>query len=392
MSQRQNFLRHLAQTSSSPMMIEVERAFGVVLYSPDGKEYIDMISGIGVANVGHCAPEVVRAVQEQAGRYMHTMVYGEFVQAPQVEFATALASLLGPQLDVVYFTNSGAEAVEGALKLAKKATGRQEIIAFERSYHGSTHGALSVTGSPMLKEGYGPFLPSVSHLRFNDFAQLGEISTQTACVIVEPIRGEAGVELPADGYLQALRQRCEATGCLLIFDEIQTGFGRTGTLFAHPALGIVPDILLLAKGLGGGMPLGAFIARRELMQVLSHDPVLGHITTFGGHPVSCAAGWAALRKIQDEQLLLQIPRKEALIRGLADCPGVLGVRGLGLMFAVELGSFEKVLEVIGRCSELGVITDWFLHCDTAIRLAPPLVITVHELQTALEKIRMAIVG
>lgn len=389
-SERALFLRHVAQTSESPMLIEVARAEGVYLYAPDGKPYLDLISGIAVANVGHCAPPVVQAVQEQAARYMHTMVYGEYVLSPQVKFAAALAAALGPRLDITYFVNSGAEAVEGALKLSKKYTGRQRIIAYHNSYHGSTHGALSVTGSPTLKAGYGPFLPQVTHIEFNQLADLEQIDSETACVIVEPIRGEAGIQLPAPGYLQALRQRCDQTGTLLIFDEIQTGFGRTGAMFAHQLLDIRPDILLLAKGMGGGMPIGAFISRAEIMQVLTHDPVLGHISTFGGHPVSCAAGLAALKMIQEEKLLDGIPEKAKLIQALAAVPGVLEVRGLGLMWAVEVGSFEKVLAIIAHCVEKGLITDWFLHCNTAIRIAPPLVITLQELETGLSILAQAI--
>lgn len=386
-SNRQLFLRHMGQTSESPMLVEVDRAAGVYLYGPEGQRYLDLISGIGVSNVGHHAPEVVRAVQEQAARYMHAMVYGEFVLSPQTQLAAKLCQLLDDQLDNVYFTNSGSEAIEGALKLSKKYTGRQEILSFHHSYHGSTHGALSVTGSPELKEGYGPFLPGVRFLTFNSFADLDQITTATACVLVEPIRGEAGVEMPQPCWLQALRDRCTQTGALLILDEIQTGMGRTGSLFAHQAYQVVPDVLVLAKGLGGGMPLGAFIAAQRIMRVLTHEPVLGHITTFGGHPVSCAAGLAALNKILDEDLLARIPAKEALIRKIMDIPQVLEIRGKGLIFALEIGSFDRVLEIIAQCTQAGIITDWFLHCNTAIRIAPPLVITEAELREGLEKLR-----
>jgi acetylornithine/succinyldiaminopimelate/putrescine aminotransferase len=391
-SERARFLRHVAQTSPGPLMIEVARAEGVYLYGPDGQRYTDLISGIGVANVGHGHPAIVRAVQDQAARYLHTMVYGEYVLAPQVALATALATQLGPGLDQVYFTNSGAEAVEGALKLAKKVTGRSGIVSFERSYHGSTLGAMSVSGGPQFKEGYGPMVPGVTHIEFNNSTALAAITEATACVLVEPIRGEAGVQLPAPGYLSALRARCDAVGALLIFDEIQSGYGRTGSLYAFQQLGVRPDILLTAKGMGGGMPLGAFISRAELMQVFTHDPVLGHITTFGGHPVSCAAGLAALAVLLEPGFLAAVPGKGAMVERLADVPGVLEVRGIGLMRAVELGSFERVQRVIAHCLAHGVITDWFLHCDTALRVAPPLTITEEELDAALDVVADGIRG
>ncbi|MFN8397699.1 MAG: aspartate aminotransferase family protein [Bacteroidia bacterium] len=390
MTQRESFLRHVAQTSQSPLMIEVERAEGCFLYAPDGKRYLDLISGIGVSNVGHCAPEVVAAVQAQAARYMHTMVYGEFVLTPQVELATLLSEQLGSGLDSVYFVNSGSEAVEGALKLAKKFTGRQGIVAMNRSYHGSTHGALSVTGAEGLKAGYGPFLPGVRFCDFGSPEAVEAINAETAAIILEPIQGEAGVRVGEEAWLRAVRQRCNETGALLIFDEIQSGFGRTGTLFAWERFGIKPDILLMAKGMGGGMPIGAFVSRREVMQVLTHDPVLGHITTFGGHPVSCAASLAALRKILNERLMDRVPALEAIIREELSGPGVLGLRGRGLLFAAEVGSFDRVLRVIARCLEGGVLTDWFLHCDTAIRIAPPLVISEDDLRMGLQVLAKAI--
>lgn len=390
MYQRNLFLRHVAQTSQSPLLVEVERAEGCHLYAPGGKRYLDLISGIGVSNVGHCAPEVVAAVQAQAAKYMHTMVYGELVLTPQVELARLLAAQLGEGLDSVYFVNSGSEAVEGALKLAKKATGRQHLLAFRQSYHGSTHGALSITGALELKEGYGPFLPEVRFCAFGADEALEKISKATAAVIVEPIQGEAGVRIADAQWLRALRARCDATGTLLIFDEIQTGFGRTGTLFAWQGYGVQPDILLLAKAMGGGMPLGAFVASRERMQVLTHDPVLGHITTFGGHPVSCAAALAALRKILDQGLMDRIPTLEAMLLPLSSVEGVQELRGKGLLYAVELGDFEKVQRVIHRCLDHGVLTDWFLHCNTAIRVAPPLVIAETELRDGLHVLAAAI--
>lgn len=389
-SNRQMFLRHVAQTSETPMLLEVERAEGVYLYDPAGKRYLDMISGIGVSNVGHHAPEVVAAIQNQAANYLHTMVYGEFVMSPQARYAARISENLDASLDNVYFVNSGSEAVEGSLKLCKKYTGRQEILAFHRSYHGSTHGALSVTGGPELKEGYGPFLPGVRFLNFNSYPDLAEITEQTAGVIVEPVRGEAGVEPAWPCYLRALRERCTEVGALLIFDEIQAGFGRVGALFAHQRYAVVPDILLLGKALGGGMPMGAFIASQSVMQVLTREPVLGHITTFGGHPVCCAAGLAAFEKILDEDLIAGIPEREALIRTLQEMPEVEEVRGMGMLFAVEVGGFEEVLGVVHECLSQGLVTDWFLHCDTAVRLAPPLTISLEELAEGLEILKAAI--
>lgn len=386
LSQREIFLRNLGQTSESPMMVEIVRAQGSWQYGPKGEKYLDLISGIAVSNVGHCAPEVVKAVQEQAATYMHSMVYGEFVLSPQVKLAEKIVQVLGSRLDNVFLVNSGSEAVEGALKLAKKFTGRTQIVACHHSYHGSTHGALSVTGALDLKAGFGPFLPGITFIHHNSIGDLRAITEETAAFIVEPIQGEAGVRLPDPGYLQAVRQRCDETGTLLIFDEIQSGFGRTGTLFAHQAEGVEPDILLIAKGMGGGMPIGAFISRKEIMHCLTHDPVLGHISTFGGHPVSAAASLATLNKILDENLLAAIPQKEALIRQkLAQSP-FTEVRGRGLMFAAELGSFEKVLGTIHTALQNGVISDWFLHCNTAIRIAPPLTITLEELDWGLDQL------
>lgn len=383
-SQRELFLRNLGQTSESPMLVEIERAEGCWQYGPNGEKYLDFISGIAVSNVGHCAPEVVKAVQEQAGKYMHSMVYGEFVLSPQVKLAEKLVEVLNSSLDNVFLVNSGSEAVEGGLKLAKKYTGRSEIVACHHSYHGSTHGALSVTGAPDLKAGFGPFLPGISFIRHNVIADLQSITEKTAAFIIEPIQGEAGVRMPDPGYLEAVRKRCDETGTLLIFDEIQTGFGRTGSLFAHQGFGVVPDILLLAKGMGGGMPIGAFISRKEIMHRLTHDPVLGHISTFGGHPVSAAASLATLNKILDEKLLDAIPAKEAMIREKLSVAPFREIRGQGLMFAADLGSFDHVLSTIHNATAHGLITDWFLHCGEAVRIAPPLIITMEELEWGLD--------
>jgi acetylornithine/succinyldiaminopimelate/putrescine aminotransferase len=416
---RQQFLEHVAQTSPSPLMIEVARAEGVFLWTPptdehpEGERFFDLISGVSVSNVGHGRPEVVQAVQRQAASYMHTMVYGEMVQSPQVEYASRLADLLPDGLDSVYFVNSGAEAVEGALKLAKRATGRREILAFRRAYHGSTHGSLSIMSSPEGDEWRAPFEPllsGVDWLTFNDTECLERIDERTACVIVELIQGEAGVRLPAPEFLLTLRRRCDETGTLLIFDEIQTGMGRcaghgqtgygggasnTGTdgidmgragLFAFQRYGVVPDILCVAKAFGGGMPLGAFISSRRIMSTLSHDPALGHITTFGGHPVCCAAGLAALEVIigkggTGERVIDSVESKGALYETLlAWHPAVREIRRAGLLMAVELGDSTRMFRMMELFRRRGILSDWFLFCDTAFRISPPLTISEDEIR------------
>jgi len=379
---RQLFLSHNAQTTNFPLLLEFERAEGIYLYDKDGRAFMDLISGIGVSNLGHSHPHVINAIKEQVDKYMHLMVYGEYVQTPQVRFAEKLVSLLPANLQSVYFTNSGAEAVEGALKLAKRFTGRQQIVAFKNSYHGSTHGALSVMGNEEFKQAYRPLLPGISFARLNYSDDLELISRDTACVIVETIQGEAGVRVPDKAYMQALRKRCNETGALLILDEIQAAFGRTGKLFAFEHFGIVPDILLLAKALGGGMPVGAFIASQQIMSVLTENPILGHITTFGGHPVCCAAGLAALEVLLNENLVEGVCEKAALFRKLLMHPAIKEVRGEGLMLAVEFESFELNKKIIDRCIENGVITDWFLHCSNSMRIAPPLVITMQQIEDA----------
>ena len=380
---RKAFLAHVGQTSPSPMMIEVERAEGVFFYTPEGKPYYDLVAGVSVSNVGHANPVVVKAVQEQAARYMHVMVYGEMVERPQVEFATRIAELLPGDIDSVYFLSSGAEAVEGALKLAKRYTARREIISMRRAYHGSTHGAMSLMGSPEGEEWKGafrPLMPDVRSIEFNDFEALNEITERTACVIAEPVQGEAGVRPPKEGYLEALRKRCDEVGALLIFDEIQTGFGRTGAVFASLKYGVTPDIVCMAKSLGGGMPLGAFAARREVMNSLTHNPVLGHITTFGGHPVCCAAGLAALNYLEENRIIEQVESKGALYETLlADHPAVREIRRSGLLLAVELGSSERMFRMMELFAERGIMSDWFLFCDTAFRISPPLVISDEEI-------------
>src|SRR6201996_1197853 len=309
---RQLFLANNAQTTDFPLLLEFERAEGIYMYNSEGKAYIDLISGIGVSNLGHSHPKVIEAIKQQVDKYMHLMVYGEYVQTPQVRFAEKLTSILPENLQSVYFVNSGAEAVEGALKLAKRYTGRSQIIACKNSYHGSTHGALSVMGNEEFKHAYRPLLPMVNFIRFNKIANLERITTQTACVIIETIQGEAGIRVPDATYLQALRKRCTETGTLLILDEIQAALGRTGKLFAFEHFDITPDILLMAKALGGGMPIGAFISSNEIMGALKENPILGHITTFGGHPVCCAAGLAALEVLLDEDLIASVEAKSTL--------------------------------------------------------------------------------
>lgn len=387
---RQLFLANNAQTTNFPLLLEFERAEGVYIYNSDGKAYIDLISGIGVSNLGHSNPHVVNAIKQQLDKYMHLMVYGEYVQTPQVRFAEKLVSILPPILQSVYFTNSGAEAVEGALKLAKRCTGRRRIVAFENSYHGSTHGALSIMGNEEFKQAYRPLLPGVDFIRFNNTADLDLIDNQTACVIIETIQGEAGVRVPDAEYMQALRARCDETGTLLILDEIQAAFGRTGKLFAFEHFGIVPDILLLAKALGGGMPVGAFISPGDIMSSLKENPILGHITTFGGHPVCCASGLAALEVLLNENLINTVAEKETLFRSILVHPAIREIRGAGLMLAVEFESFEHNKKIIDRCIEQGVITDWFLHCSNAMRIAPPLIITPDEIKKACAVIMEAI--
>lgn len=379
---RDLFFRHVAQTSPYTMALEIERAEGIYLYGPDGKRWIDFVSGVCVSNVGHNAPEVVAAIQEQAGKYLHTMVYGETVMSPQVQYARRLAEVLGEGLDHVYFGNSGAEANEGALKVAKRFTGRSKLIGFENSYHGSTHGVLSVSGSQKLKPGYGPFLPDTQQLPYNDFEALSAIDTDTAAVIIEAIQGAGGAVVPDPGYLQAVRQRCDEVGALMILDEIQTGFGRTGHLFAHQGLGFQPDMLTLAKALGGGLPLGAFITRGEIMEVIQSNPSLGHINTYGGGPVSCAAGLALLNKILDDNLLDQVPAKEAILCHELRHPAIKLVRGKGLMMAVLFEDATTTNRILDTCIQHGLMTIGFINIANGLRVSPPLTITEEELREA----------
>ena len=379
---RQLFLKHLAPTSAFPLLLEIEKGEGVYLYGTNGERWIDLISGIGVSGLGHSHPVVKKAVKDQVDKYMHTMVYGEYVMAPQVELATLLTKHLPDNLNSVYYVNSGSEATEGAMKLAKRYTGRREIIACEEAYHGSTHGAASLMSPKDFTRAYFPLLPGISNIKFNEAADLEKITERTACVIVETVQGESGIHPPLNNYLKKLRQKCDETGALLILDEVQAGYGRTGSLFAFEQYDVVPDILLLAKGMGGGMPIGAFVASEEIMNVFSHDPILGHITTFGGHPVSCAAALANLEFLLETDYIKQVESKAQLLRELLVHPKIKEVRNAGLMMAVELESFEEVEKVIKHSIANGLIIDWFLFNSHSIRIAPPLIISEEEIRTA----------
>ena len=383
-TQRQLFLNYLAQTSPSPLLLEVERAEGVYMYTPEGNAVIDLISGVSVSNLGHCHPRVVAAVTEQVQKYMHLMVYGEVIQTPQVKLAELLLSLLPESISSVYFVNSGSEAIEGALKLAKRITGRKKIISTFNAYHGGTHGALSIMGNKDFTQKFEPLLPNVSFIEFNKTADLAYIDNETACVIVEPIKSEAGVIVPDNEYLQELREKCNETNTILIFDEVQNGFGRTGTMFGFEHSGVVPDIICFAKGMGGGMPIGAFAAAKEHMDLFTHNPILGHITTFGGHPVSAVAAHACISElIENTAIIESVFSKEALFKSLLlKHPQILSVRGKGLLLAVELRSPEKIHAFISRVLQKGVLTDFFLFCDTHFRIAPPLIISEDEISAA----------
>jgi acetylornithine/succinyldiaminopimelate/putrescine aminotransferase len=382
LTQRQLFLKHNAQTSHTPLLLEFVKAKGIYMYDSKGNKYMDLIAGIGVSNVGHCHPAVVSAIQKQAETFMHLMVYGEFVQTPQVEFAKALAAILPQNLDCTYFVSSGSEAAEGAMKLAKRYTGRQEIIACKNSYHGSTHGALSLMGNEEFKQAYRPLLPGINFIEFNFLPDLQKITTKTAAVFIETIQGEAGIRVPDESYMLALRQKCTDTGTLLVFDEIQCGFGRTGKMFGFEHFGIVPDVLLLAKGMGGGMPIGAFVSSQKIMSVFSENPILGHITTFGGHPVICAAALATLNAIVEEKMVDEVEEKGQLFKDLLQHNAIKEVRGKGLMLAAEFESYEVLKQIIDGCIEDGLVTDWFLHCSNSMRIAPPLIITKTEIHSA----------
>ncbi len=390
MDTRRMFLRHVAQTSSSPIAIHVQNAKGSRIRDMDGREYIDLIAGISVCNIGHRHPSVLRAMRKQMEEYLHVLVYGEMIETPQVEYATLLAEHLPPTLNSVFFTNSGAEAVEGAMKLAKRASGRTEIIAFNQSYHGSTQGALSIIGDEYWRNAYRPLLPGITHTEYNSPEAIDLIGENTACVIMETVQAERGVYPPSPDWIQALRKKCNSTGTLLILDEIQTGFGRCGNLWAFEKYGIVPDILLLGKALGGGLPLGAFIAEKQLMRNFTVDPVLGHITTFGGHPLSCAAGLAAFRVLIKKDMHLKVAKKEALFRSLLNHPGIRAVRSSGLLIALELENADRVQQVVSFSLTNGVLTDWFLFAPQCLRIAPPLNISTTDITLACEVILKAL--
>lgn len=367
-------------------MLEIEKAEGVWLYGPEGKKYIDLISGVSVSNTGHRHPHVVQAVKDQVDSYLHLMVYGEIIQSPQVRYAEKLVSLLPESLSSVYFVNSGSEAIEGAMKLAKRFTGRSKIVYFGNSYHGSTHGALSIQGSPVYKSAFLPLLPDTWQIPFNDFSALSIIDNQCACVIIEPVQAEAGVIYPVEGYLDEIRKRCTETGTLLVFDEVQTGFGRTGDLFAINKFGIIPDILVLAKALGGGMPLGAFIASGEIMNSLTCNPPLGHITTFGGHPVCCAAGLAALEVITGENLATKAKEKEKLFRKQLSHKLISGIRGEGLLLAVQVKDSKYIPWLVEHAPDYGLLLDYFLFNPGSFRIAPPLIISEDEISESCSRL------
>lgn len=389
-SHRQLFLDYLAPTSDAPLLLEIESAEGIYMTDVDGKQYTDLIAGIGVSNVGHKHPKVIEAIKNQVDKHLHVMVYGEFVQSPQVKLAEALVSTLPPTLNSVYLLNSGSEAVEGAMKLAKRVTGRAEIISCVDAYHGSSHGALSLNGNESLKRNFRPLLPGISHIPFGDISSLDNINEKTAAFVVETVQGEAGVRMASKEYWKAVQKRCKETGTLLVLDEIQCGFGRTGKMWAFEYYDIVPDILLSAKGMGGGMPIGCFIANQKLMNVFTENPVLGHISTFGGHPVSAAAALATLNAIKEEHLLEGVDEKAQLFHDLLKHPLIKEIRNKGLMMAVEFESFEVVKPVIDKAIEFGVITDWFVFNDNSMRIAPPLIITKEQIKESCRLILRAI--
>lgn len=390
MNLRQLFFQHVAQTSTAPIAIEVAKARGSRLWDTDGKQYIDLIAGVSVCNIGHCHPKVIKAINKQLGDYMHVLVYGEMIQSPQVQYAHLLTQHLHNSLNSVYFTNSGAEAVEGAMKLAKRVTGRTQIIAFKQSYHGSTQGALSIIGDEYWRNAFRPLLPDVLHLEYNSIESLNFITDKTACVIAEPVQAERGIYIPAKKWFKALHSKCKEMGTLLIMDEIQTGFGRTGTMWGFQQFKIVPDIVLLGKALGGGMPLGAFIANKKLMSALADNPVLGHITTFGGHPVCCAAGLAAFKVLLKKDIISSIPRKEALFHQYLHHPKIRAIRSIGLLLALEFESEKLCRKVVLDCIKKGVLTDWFLFAPHCMRIAPPLTLSEKEIRKSCTVIHQTI--
>ncbi|MCB0400704.1 MAG: aspartate aminotransferase family protein [Flavobacteriales bacterium] len=380
---KEQFLTLQGQTSPYPYLIDVDRAEGLYIWDKSGKRYMDMIAGVAVNNIGHNHPKVVEAIKQQVDKHLHVMVYGEYIQDSQLALARNLASVLPDNLHCSYIVNSGTEANEAAVKLAKRYTGRQEIVSCRQSYHGSTHGSLSVTGNETKQSGFKPLLPKIQFIEFNNIDSLDVITEQTAGVILETIQGDAGLIKPTQEFIEAVRRKCDETGALLIFDEVQVGMGRTGKFFAFEHYGVIPDILTLGKALGGGMPIGAFISSYKIMNTLTHNPVLGHITTFGGHPVICAAANACIDVLKEEDWISQAESKGQLLENLlTDAPGVLEIRRAGLFFAIELGSVERVQAVVEKCLKQGLIGFWFLSTPTAFRLSPPLSITENELKEA----------
>lgn len=389
-SKRQLFLRHVAQTSEQSLQFEVERAEGIFFYDAEGKPYIDLVSGVSVSALGHGHPAVIKAVKDQADRYLHTMVYGEFVQSPQVEYAEWLAGRLPEGLDNVFFVNSGSEAIDGAMKLAKRNTGRGNFVAFEKAYHGGTHGAMSILGDSKARSGYLPLLPGIKHLAFNSEEELHHINEEVAAVILEPIQAEAGIIEPENDFLLRISERCKQVGALMILDEIQTGLGRTGKFMAFENYDVRPDILCLAKSFGGGMPLGAFISSKDLMHSFTFDPPLGHITTFGGHPVSCAAGLAAQKVVEQDKLMERAIRMEFRYREGLKHPLIKGIRGRGLFLAVVLEAGVSVPRFISRAFENGLVIDQFLFSDNSFRIAPPLIISEEEADISIKAVLSAL--
>jgi len=379
-SQRQLFLQHVGQTSENPSMLEIEKANGIYLYDKDGKEYIDLISGVSVSNLGHSHPAIIDAVKTQAEKHMHLLVYGELIQSPQVEFAKLLSQQLPNNLESTYFVNSGSEANEGALKLAKRHTGRTEIIAFKNAYHGGTHGVLSLMSDNYFSIAFRPLLPDIRFLDFNNEEDLEQISEKTACVIIEPIQGEAGIVLPQNNFLQKLQKKCNNKGALLIFDEIQTGFGRTGELFAFQKYNVKPDIITIAKAMGGGMPIGAFVSSKAIMYSLTNNPSLGHITTFGGHPVSTAAALANLKVLINDKIIENVNKKGECFLKLLKHDKIKSIRGEGLFYSVELQNKALLNSYMDKAIDFGIITDRFLFCDNRFRIAPPLIISDEEIR------------
>ncbi|MEP1097264.1 MAG: aspartate aminotransferase family protein [Cyclobacteriaceae bacterium] len=389
-TQRQLFLDHLSQTSDSPLLLEIESAEGIYLTDTSGKKYVDLISGIGVSSVGHRHPQVVEAIHDQADKHLHLMVYGEYVQSPQVKLAEAICSTLPANLNSVYLLNSGSEAIEGAMKLAKRHTGRSEIISCIDAYHGSSHGALSITGNEDLKRNFRPMLPLIKHIRFGSIEDLNQITDQTAAFFIETVQGEAGVRVADYKYFEAVRKKCDETGTLLVLDEVQCGFGRTGKFWAFEHYDIIPDILVSAKGMGGGMPISCFISEKSIMQCLMNEPVLGHISTFGGHPLSAAASLATIAVLTGSDLIQHVFDKEKLFLELLVHPKIKEVRSLGLMMALQFESYDILKPIIDKAIELGVITDWFLFNNSSMRIAPPLTITKSEIRSSCELILKAI--